>query len=304
MDDTSTSFCYADNPYITAKLIPIDYLKAAIQYGMENNLFIHFVYPDHVLPNEYQYIIDSIRSSKIVPAKKKEFGNIVVYDGWNIFLNETIDRKTTILRTKMSDLLVNYEKLTEAISSVVRLNVTITDVDKVTDETFEKYKEVLIDLQNNISEIYNADNPIQLNLVSDRVVLDSPNHCNAGVESITVAPSGDFYICPAFYYYNSHDTVGNIYSGLKILNSQLYALDHAPLCRECDAYQCKRCVWLNQKTTGEVNIPSHEQCVVSHLERFASSELLSRFKEKGLFSNSPDIPVLDYTDPFYKNKHN
>lgn len=72
-------------------------------------------------------------------------------------------------------------------------------------------------------------------------------------------------------------SIGDLQNGMNIKNSQLYKLDYAPLCRQCDAYQCKRCIWLNRKMTYEVNTPSHEQCVMGHLERNASRNLLQIF---------------------------
>lgn len=73
-----------------------------------------------------------------------------------------------------------------------------------------------------------------------------------------------------------------------------------PLCRNCDACQCKRCVWLNRKTTYELNTPSHEQCVVAHLERNASRELLAAIRKHGAFLPQQEIKEIDYLDPFDK----
>ncbi|GHS94395.1 hypothetical protein AGMMS50239_18130 [Bacteroidia bacterium] len=85
---------------------------------------------------------------------------------------------------------------------------------------------------------------------------------------------GKFYICPAFYLADENNFVGDLTQGLIIKNKQLYQITYAPICSNCDTYQCKRCVWLNKKTTLEINTPSHEQCVTAHLERNASRELL------------------------------
>ena len=131
------------------------------------------------------------------------------------------------------------------------------------------------------------------------------NNCNAGWENITLAPDGKFYVCPAFYQSDSQTTIedkalaiGDLQNGLDIKNPQLYKLSHAPLCRNCDAYQCKRCVWLNRKTTFEVNTPSHEQCVVAHLERNASRKLLQSIRKHGEFIPEVDIKEINYLDPF------
>ena len=126
------------------------------------------------------------------------------------------------------------------------------------------------------------------------------NNCGAGDTNITIAPNGKFYICPAFYINDETDDVGSITEGLNIKNKQLYRFDHAPICRHCDSYQCKRCIWLNRKTTLEVNTPSREQCVLSHLERNASKSLLERIRQYGDFLPDVNISAIDYLDPFEK----
>lgn len=135
------------------------------------------------------------------------------------------------------------------------------------------------------------------------------NNCGAGDTTITLAPDGKFYICPAFYQENQEDALGNLKhsigdldNGLDIKKSQLYKLDHAPLCRHCDAYQCKRCIWLNRKLTYEVNTPSHEQCVMAHLERNASRNLLLSIRKHGEFLPGYDIKEINYLDPFDERK--
>ena len=103
--------------------------------------------------------------------------------------------------------------------------------------------------------------------------------------------------CP--HYDEDGSAVGDLSTGLNILNRQLYQLDHAPLCRRCDAYQCRRCIWLNHKITLEVNTPSHEQCVIAHIERNASKKLLDNIRRHGEFlPDKETIKKIDYLDPF------
>ena len=123
------------------------------------------------------------------------------------------------------------------------------------------------------------------------------NNCNAGDEVITLAPNGRFYTCPAYFYDNPDSDCGNPTDGLNIKNAHLYKFEYSPICRHCDAYQCKRCVWLNKKLTLECNTPSHEQCVISHLERNASRLISQSFRHlSNIVVN--DIPEIDYLDPF------
>ena len=126
------------------------------------------------------------------------------------------------------------------------------------------------------------------------------NNCNAGYESITLMPNGRFYPCPGFYYDNLDEDFGNIEQGVSVRNQQLYKLDHAPICSHCDAYQCRRCVWLNRKTTLEVNTPSKEQCVWSHIERNASGKILSSIRKNlgQMVLQNISIPEIKYLDPF------
>jgi CXXX repeat peptide maturase len=136
------------------------------------------------------------------------------------------------------------------------------------------------------------------------------HNCEAGIGNITVAPNGKFYLCPAFYYDEktgvsnkmNHKTkdasrsVGDLENGLCIPNKQLLELDHAPLCRNCDAYHCNRCIWLNQKLTWDNNTPSHQQCVIAHLERNAARDISAKLSEAGY--SLPEIKEINYIDPF------
>lgn len=150
-----------------------------------------------------------------------------------------------------------------------------------------------------IKELYSQGKVPQCNILTDRIMLTKMNNCGAGETSITLAPDGKFYACPAFYLCDSDRSLGDLKSGLNIKNPQLYRLDHAPICRHCDAFQCHRCVWLNRKATLEINTPSHEQCVIAHLERNASRELqMELAKCTNIFSSYEEIKEINYLDPF------
>ena len=136
-----------------------------------------------------------------------------------------------------------------------------------------------------------------------RIILDKMNNCNAGYENVTLAPDGNFYVCPAFYNDDDYN-VGSVNSGIDIKNQHLYRIAYAPLCRNCDAYQCRRCIWLNKKTTLEVNTPSHEQCAVSHVERDVSRKLLMNMQKGGVANfHDKEIKEISYIDPFDVRKN-
>lgn len=298
LDDTSVSYCHYENPKMGRKLISLENLKAGILFGMKENLMIQFVYPDYELPIEYQQVIETIDHSKIMPFSKADGADVIVFNSWNCLENSLLKEKTAyVLRTSKQELFDNYALLAKK-SDMCRLNIVITDIDSFTAADFDHYKLILSDLVEAIKNAYGNKKTPQINILTDRMMLDKMNNCNAGWENITLAPDGLFYVCPAFYFDEKGSPVGDLYDKLQIKNSQFYKLAYAPLCRKCDAYQCKRCIWLNWKTTLEVNTPSHEQCVVAHLERNASRELLKEIRMLGTFLPDKEIKEIDYLDPF------
>ena len=295
LDDTSTSYCHYENPAKKAELIPLDILKTGIRFGMKENLMIQFVYPNYELPAEYKEVIESIDHSKIKPTKEDA-------DVWVV--NSIKDVKADIpvvWRTDRQTLFDSEPYVANVLENVPSLNIVLTDVTAFTDADIDAYKAFLQRLSVKIEQLYVDGKAPQLNLLTDRMMLKEMNNCGAGDTTITLAPNGKFYICPAFYYEAETDSVGDLEHGLDIKNKQLYKLEYAPICRHCDAYQCKRCIWLNRKTTLEVNTPSHEQCVLAHIERNASRELLQNIRKHGTFlPEQEDIKEIDYLDPFDK----
>lgn len=303
----AVSFCHYDRSAKTDELIDIEVLKKALFWSMTENLNVQFVYPDREVPAEYKEVIDTVDHVSIVGAMCEDKAlvdeaEIVVFDDWN-----NIDGfgfksdKSYVVRTSGTELFDNVDTVKSLLAKVKRLVVVITDIDKFKDVDFEKYEAFLSTLIPIVKDEYGKGHGVHFNLLTDRMMLDGMNNCNAGYESITLAPDGKFYICPAFYLDGSKP-VGDIETGLEIKNPQLYRLDHAPICRLCDAWQCRRCVWLNRWTTLEVNTPSHEQCVVAHIERNASQKLLAQIRTLGDFLPGKEIKEIDYLDPFEKIK--
>lgn len=300
LDDTSTSFCHYTNEKADRRLIPLQTLKDSICYAMKENLNIQFVYPNYKLPTEYLVVIDSIDHTDIYPADIADIADVVVFDSLVAAKDYAFKENVAyLIRTDKVSLFNEYKIIGEILDKVTRLNVVITDIETFTEDDFVVYESLLSNLAERVEQIYVSGKMPQLNLLTDRMMLEKMNNCGAGDTSVTLAPDGKFYVCPAFYLSADGYTIGDLANGLEIKNSQLYRLDHAPLCRRCDAWQCKRCIWLNRKTTLEVNTPSHEQCVVAHLERNASRKLLMGIHKHGKFMpGNEEIKKIDYLDPF------
>lgn len=300
LDDTSVSYCHADNPLKEKRLIPLEVLREAILFSMKQNLMIQFVYPEYELPKEYNDLIETIDHIKIGK-------DVLVYDS----VPTNVERKNVVLRLTIADFLAKQYDIALLLPKVTRLNISITDIENFKDELIEDYRAALEMLNSVLLNIYKGGNPPEINILTDRLRLNEMHNCDAGVENITLAPNGKFYLCPAFYYDEqmgvstrmNHKTkdasrsVGDLEVGINIPNKQLLELERAPLCRICDAYHCNRCIWLNQKLTWDNNTPSRQQCVMAHIERNASRDLSNKLKDAG-FVLENEIKEINYLDPF------
>lgn len=205
LDDTSTSFCHYDNK-TKRKLISVSDLEAGILYAMKENLMIQFVYPDYELPEVYKEVINTIDHSAIVSSlcedsELKNNADIIVMHDWTGIERMRFNTSTSyVLRTTKSDLFARYRFLLLILGKMSRLNIVITDVESFTDEDFEIYKKILSSFSEEVEKLYIDGKSPQLNLLTDRMMLDKMNNCNAGWENVMLAPDGKFYVCPAFYH--------------------------------------------------------------------------------------------------------
>ena len=301
LDANCPSYCAYEKSEAQEGLMPIEILKKGIRYALIENLYVQVVYPDYELNKEYMAVLDS--ADKIgmasVRSQNANSADVLIIEEWeDIRQLKCNPEGTYILRSSKELLFEHFNLLEDFIKKVKRVNLVITNIDTFTDDDFSRYEVVLREISDRLVTRFQQEATLpEVNILTDRIMLNQMNNCNAGIENITLAPDGYFYVCPGFYYEGK--SVGNIYEVLCIKNPQLLRIDHAPICSQCDAYHCKRCVWLNKKTTLEFNTPSHEQCVLSHIERNASRELLVRLKEFGLMTESK-IKKISYLDPFEK----
>ncbi len=296
LDDTSASYCHYEVNHKEHRLISLEDLKAGIMFSMKENLNVQFVYPDYELPAEYLEAIDTIDHTDIKPVANGEGADVVVLSGWK---DDVFEGATYIIRSTRQALLDNLPTLTDWLGCMARLNVVLTDVETFSDKEIDSYKQTVAAIADIVVKTYQTGKSGQLNLLTDRLMLSEMNNCGAGDSNVTLAPNGKFYLCPAFYYEDEEQSVGYLRSGLDIKNPQLLRLDHAPICRQCDAYQCRRCIWMNHRLTMDVNTPSHQQCVMAHLERNASRYLQMELDKTGVrLTGSHPIKEMKELDPF------
>jgi len=306
LDKNSTSFCYYKNDsYLKSKseLISFELLEEIIIYAIKNYITLNFLYGNQQLPENYEKLIDSIDHEKIFPIKL----NQVFTDGIFVINDDEIDlvhslkeneEINLILRLPKDDLPILSETVNSLLGKFKRLNLSILDIESFTEQDLEMYEKQLKIIGEKVPELYQSGRSFELNFMSDRLNLTKMNNCDAGIKHLTIAPNGKLYICPGFYYDNEDDCIGDLVDGINIKNQRLLTLDYSPICRICDSYHCKRCIYLNNKTTLEINTPSHQQCMLSHLERNSTINLLSLLNSsKKNVEHAVSIPDIDYLDP-------
>lgn len=301
LDASSPSFCHYTNEG-SQNLMSVETLRRAIFFAMTENLIVQFLVPDAPLPAEYEVLMRQVDHSIIAHQGIRTDADVEIIEGipdmepsgWNT-------DGIYIVRTSKEELYSRYMQLAKLMLRALRVNVVLTDVESFTEVDYPKYEQALQKMSDSIiGSLKRGSRLPQSNIFTDRLMLGDMNNCNAGVRSVALMPDGKFYVCPAFYIDGDYDislgdqSIGSLEEGLEIPNPQLYDLKHAPICRRCDAWQCKRCVWLNRKLTNDVNTPSHQQCVISHVERRQSKQLGERLQVKPEWP----IPDLNYDDPF------
>lgn len=301
LDSTSVSFCHYNNTVDQPNLIPEETLRRGILFALKRNLRIQYIFPHQEIPEYYYKIISNSFYDIIAPSEHYNVSDVVIFDSINDIIN-TCDNlalsKRYVLRISYHDIINHRKELDKLVNRGLNFNIVYTDVEQFDESDVLKYENALSEIGESIVAKLAKGINVNTNILTDRIALQSMNNCGAGDTSITLAPDGNFYPCPAFYYYpDKYCYSGDIISGLDIKAQRLYTIEAAPLCRRCDAFHCKRCIWLNKRLTLELNIPSRQQCVMSHIERNASKDMLDKLHEQSVLCNR-DMNKINYLDPF------
>lgn len=294
LDDSSVPFCAYDSSN-THNLIKLSDLKCGIEYAINNDLYLQIAYPEYALPEEYTQLLSSVEHIVISSYESASVSSDIVVLTKNVEKNAIVPLEAVyIIKINSSQLSDLYNMVKAVYQSTSRINIILSDIENFSEVEFDLYKQQLEKIRNLISVTDIKDVTCQINVLTDLLFISNMNNCNAGLTSITLAPNGKLYICPAFYYSSIDFSCGDVREW-KIKNQQLLKLDNAPICLLCDAYHCKRCLYKNFIQTLEINTPSYEQCYISHIER-EQSRLLNQ-SINGKFRN---IKEIDYMDPFEK----
>ena len=131
--------------------------------------------------------------------------------------------------------------------------------------------------------------------------MNSHDNCMAGDKTFVLSPEEKIYTCCGVYSNEPKNNIGNIEEGITIdYDARLYKTKNSNICRLCDAFQCKDCIYVNKLYTREVNVSPSFQCRKSYIERSVSSVLLNNLKDASIlhsYINEKEIKDLDFLDP-------
>lgn len=176
--------------------------------------------------------------------------------------------KNVLLNIKAEEIMELPNLMDALLPRVDRININILNLDKNFD--LNAYETCLTEISKKIVSIVEKEGVLkEVSVLTDILFMHKHGGCKAGEDSITYAPDGMSYICPAFYS-EGKEPIGKLYNSADIKNGHLLTADFAPLCKTCDAYHCENCKFINQKSTGEVNVSPAFQCKKAHVERKCS----------------------------------
>jgi CXXX repeat peptide maturase len=303
-DDTAPSFCCYSTGNGKNEIMPVETLKKCIRFCEARHLPATVPYGRH-LSGEHLQVLNGFEHIRVISAEEmnryelSETDIIAAdFDGLSMFGRFAEGRKyNVVLRMNREDAGQIPMTVYQYHSLFNRLNVVFKDIPGAGEEALNRFRLDIQPLKDVMYRLFTENRLFEFNMVTDRWMLKEVKSCDAGIRHVTIAPDGRYYICPAFYYDGEKQAAGSPDEGLKIPNSHLLRMEYATLCRLCDCYQCRRCIYLNRKLTREWNTPSHQQCVLSHHERNLSGMLLQKLQNRGMLSGTDRIPPLYCLDP-------
>jgi len=303
--NTAVSFCHYENKnngkseWITEEL-----LNKIIDYCQTQNLPVNYIFPKDNVPAEILELIEKTEYFKIAPCETYINAAAIVItpsDLKEMNWSDNPDKKIIILKINKTEIKIIHELLEQIAGKFLKVTLVLTEIELYTEEDIAAYRKELEKSEACLFRQYKnvKESLPEINFITDLWFAEQMNNCNAGIDHYTFAPDGKFYICPAFYH-NRGNNIGDL-SEINVKNQHLFSLEYAPICNICDAFHCKRCVYLNHLLTEEFNTPSSQQCRLAHIERECSRKLLERLKKANpLFMQIPSIKIIEYDDPIKK----
>lgn len=295
LDNNTTPHCAYDNKNSSEKKMSKEVILKGLKFA-ENNDF------EPIFLGDMNNVLSDVQTSSFInmvdsSSNNKQPNCISIYN--NDIKNVEEGENCIILIGK--DNISSISRLVNDVQGAnYRINLILQDIAKWEESDIKLYEVELNKISKIIEKSYEDGNPKEINVLTDRLTLNKICDCGAGVDTFTLAPNGNIYICPAFYFKNEEEHIGNVEKGIQNLDKYHLRIEDAPICSNCDSYHCKRCIYLNKELTLEYNTSPKIQCIISHIEREATRKLQENLMRKKLISKANIIEELDYKDPLVK----
>ena len=312
-DDYITYCCY-ENESKSSRGMEDEVIFKGLDYAQENfmnPIFVHSINSNYLeLKKEYENydILHIIPIKDFNLAKEHGLKRILpVYDMKNIW-DEKIFIDNIILNVKKDEI----EKLSQAIGELIkfsnRININITKLDKEFKE--DEYKKQMEKVSDTITKVWEEEGILkEVNLLTDILFLEKHDNCQAGENTFALSPTGKIYTCCADFSKMEDNFIGDVNEGItKEYGARLYKIENSNLCRICDAYQCKDCVYISRENTKEYNVSPSFQCRKSHIERQISLNLKNKLRDCSIIMDMGSLKIgeNDFLDPiamFFQNNN-
>ena len=81
-----------------------------------------------------------------------------------------------------------------------RVNISLIDVTVWDEARVAEYERQLTALATLLAAEFRRGRSVEVNALTDRIMLSAMHNCKAGIEHLTVGADGGVYLCPAFWH--------------------------------------------------------------------------------------------------------
>jgi len=291
--------CSYSNLSNDSQRMPKDILQKGLNFCHDQEVvpvFLGGIPTDVDMKKKIYFEIDSINAS----FKNPRTGISVINDNKEIKEENIVTPVVSYIITTESIQGLG-ERVNRLLQKARRLNLFISDIEKWTENNLHMYEQELTVICNGIVNMYSKGKyGCQVNVLTDRLYASDKcdNDCGSGVSSISLAPNGKFYVCPAFYFNAPDKPIGDLATGVKLTDRQKYTREKAAMCVKCKSSVCNRCLYSNKQICGEYNVPADIQCKINYAETNMSKKLyddLEQILPEGFYINR-GLQNLEYID--------
>lgn len=168
------------------------------------------------------------------------------------------DSATCVFRCNSEDI-VRLDEIIESLSTqYLRINIVKGDLINWDDATLAEYQHIVAKMHLK----YETKN-VSINIFDEN---NFYYDCVAGKNEFALAPNGEFYICPGFYFKEPENSIGNIKTGIDTTELGILNRSKSPKCRDCSVKKCSRCALGGKLENLMLNIPAKMVCESAKIE--------------------------------------